>query len=438
MVASLIEFYKKPLARVYASLLLIVCMVQFLDARSLLDSIEYAHSIKYWFQLDTLKLDPHLGRWMYVTRRTPAYPFLLFILGDNGVLIIQFLAGLFSPFFIFKSIQKLQIKINFWWFWSVWLLWPLQFFYTALPMPEILAQCLLSIWLYNIVTQRGVFAGLVLLVMILLKPVFVVFLAPIGLGLLIKGCMILIPFESSKRLMGRFGKLFSIYMLIFPLLGILALLKLNQSRWGIQHISSVSTTNFYEYNRYQILTHVYGQQFTDSVYFVESETINQLSDFSIEKGQILQNLNSQTVKTHFSVFVLLHLKGIAQMFLDPGRYDAMVFFKWQPTSGFLGVKSGHQTITTRPLKEWLFIVVFFIVNVVRVLLLAYALWYVFVKLKKQRIISLFVALNILVYISAIGSVGTARYLLPLYPLIVFIITFSMSLKSQNESITTER
>lgn len=438
MVAALIEFYKKPLARIYASLLIIVCIVQLIDARNLLDSIEYAHSIKYWFHLDTLKLDPQMGRWMYVTRRTPAYPFLLFIFGDNGVLLLQFLAGLFSPFFIFKSIQKLNIHVNFWWFWTIWLLSPLQFFYTALPMPEILAQCLLSIWVYTIVTRRGVLGGLVLLVMILLKPVFMVFLVPISMGLFIRGGMFILPLKSKNRTMNSIGQMFSIYAFILPLLGILALVKLNHSRWGIPHISSVSTTNFYEYNRYQILNNVYGERFADSVYLMESKSINQLSDFSIEKGQILQEYNTQTVKTHFSVFVFLHTKGIIQMFFDPGRYDAMVFFKWRPTSGFLGIKSGHQTVPSRPLKEWLFILGFLIVNIGRFFLLIYAFWLVFFKHKKLRIIGLFFGLNILVYVSAIGSVGTARYLLPLYPLFVFIIAFSMSLKLQNESITTER
>lgn len=422
----------------YALLLITACIAQLIDPRSLIDSTEYANSIKYWFQLDTLKLNPQFGRWMYVTRRTPGFPFLLMIFGNQGVLIFQFLAGMLSPFFVFKSIQKLNINANLTLFWALWLLAPLQFFYTAFPMPEIITQCLISIWLWTVLTKRTVIAGVLLLLLILMKPVFMVFLVPICIGLFVKGLNYYTLWPSNWKVSVLIGKMFSISMLVIPVLGILGTAAANYSRWGIFHISSVSTTNFYEYNRYQILTKMNGSYFADSAYLEESKTLDSLSDFSREKGDVLQNLSTETLKRHIKTYLYLHLKGMVQIFVDPGRYDAMVFFKWTPTSGFLGVKSSHQQASSRPMKEWIYIAFFLVVNTIRTLLFGYSLWYALMKNKKLQTAGVFVALNVLMYSLAIGSVGTARYLIPVYPLLVFIIASMIPLKFENESITFER
>jgi len=90
------------------------------------------------------------------------------------------------------------------------------------------------------------------------------------------------------------------------------------------------------------------------------------------------------------------------------------------------------------MKEWIYIAFFLVVNTIRTLLFGYSLWYALMKNKKLQTAGVFVALNVLMYSLAIGSVGTARYLIPVYPLLVFIIASMIPLKFENESITFER
>ena len=133
------------------------------------------------------------------------------------------------------------------------------------------------------------------------------------------------------------------WSLFIPFLGILGIAGINHARWNMYHVSSVSTTNFYEYNRYQTLIQVKGQEMADSIYASESKVLDSMSNFSVQKGEVLEKLNSQTRISYPFTYAKLHIKGMIQMFLDPGRYDAMVFLKWTPTSGFLGVKDGHNS-----------------------------------------------------------------------------------------------
>ena len=110
-----------------------------------------------------------------------------------------------------------------------------------------------------------------------------------------------------------------------------------------------------------------------------------------------------------------------QMFLDPGRYDAMVFLKWTPTSGFLGVKDGHNSTNSRPIHEWIYMGLFLGLNSIK---MSFVFWILIVKVKgklHQHAFLLFCLLLLLLYATAIGSVGTARYVVPVYPVIIAVI-----------------
>jgi hypothetical protein len=422
MVVSISKSYKHPLALLYVGLLFLACMVQAIDPRSLLDTREYWSSVNYWFHLDTLKLDPFSDRWMYVTRRTPGFPFLLMILGAKGTLLLQFVAGILSPFGVLKILNYFNRSINVSLFWVLWLSAPLQFFYTALPMPEIIAQALVVFWMDLLIKKRNIGAGLALLLLILLKPVFLVFMIPLAIVLLSKWMIIgrLMPLKWNKWIPKSVNAI-NAWSLFIPFLGILAIAGINHARWNVFHISSVSTTNFYEYNRYQTLVQSKGQEMADSIYASESKVLDSMSNFSLEKGKLLEKLNSNTLMTYPFTYAKLHIKGMIQMFLDPGRYDAMVFLKWTPISGFLGIKDGHTSTKTRPLYEWIYMGLFLGVNMIKMSLV---FWILIVKVKgklHQHALLLFCLLLLLLYATAIGSVGTARYVVPVYPLLIAVL-----------------
>ena len=422
MVVSITKSYKHPLALLYVGLLFLACMAQAIDPRSLLDTREYWSAVNYWFHLETLKLDTFGDRWMYVTRRTPGFPFLLMILGIKGTLLLQFIAGLLSPFGVLKILNYFNRSINVSLFWVLWLTAPLQFFYTALPMPEIITQALVVFWMVLLIKQHNIGAGIALLLLILLKPVFLVFMIPLAIALLSKWMKLgrLMPLKWNNWIPKSVNAT-NAWSLFIPFLGILAIAGINHARWNVFHISSVSTTNFYEYNRYQTLIESKGQEMADSIYAYESKVLDSMSNFSLEKGKLLEKLNSNTLKYYPFTYGKLHIKGMIQMFLDPGRYDAMVFLKWTPISGFLGIKDGYKSTKDRPLYEWIYMGLFLGVNMIKMILIPRIL---FVKVKGkflQHTFLLFSLLLLLLYATAIGSVGTARYVVPVYPIIITVI-----------------
>lgn len=424
MVNAIIQAYKHPLAWLYGLLTLGAGIWQLADPRMLVDSAEYVNAVHYWFKLEVLKLDSFSGdRWMAVTRRTPGYPFLLYILGTKGVLLVQVIAAMLSPVFIHAALRNsLQFKNGHALFWTFWISWPLQFYYAALPMPEIMVQCLLSIWIWSWANNRISYSHLIVALLILFKPVFIVLLLPqcwaFGIDLTAK--MRKVGFSNALKVDLTFRFYARTLFRLLPIFTILALIAINNQRWNTPHISSVGTTNFYEYNRAMTLEQVYGKTYTDSVYTQESKWLNAMSNFDPKKGDWMSARTSETLKAHGVTYVFLHVKGMVQMFVDPGRYDAMVFLKWPVYSGFLGIRDSQQP-ATRPLYEWVYMVIFALLNVVKLGLIVTALGFLLLD-KKTIDITTQVALLALVLVAlATGPVGTARYALPLYPLMVWVV-----------------
>ena len=129
MVISLKETYRNPFSWVYLMLLVFAGMQQFLHPKELMDTLEYKSSVQYWFNSDSIKLNPYLGRWMYVTRRTVGYPLLMKIFGDWGIQILGLVSAIISPAVVMAILKIRATKIRENWFWLFWLTQPLQFFY---------------------------------------------------------------------------------------------------------------------------------------------------------------------------------------------------------------------------------------------------------------------------------------------------------------------
>ena len=435
MVIPLIKTYKFPLSWLYLALILAAGIQQLWHPKELMDTAEYKDAILYIFNSDTLKLDPHLGRWMYVTRRTLGFPFLVNFLGDTGILITSLLAAIFSPVVISMLLEQNGIKIKNVWFWLFWVSQPLQFFYAALPMPEMICQLLVGLWFLFLLQKQNFLTGLTLGVLILIKPIFIVFLLPLIIVLLFK--LGLRNFIFSQRFIRSTSQLFeglNFNVIVIPIGFIFFIGLFNHSKWGVFHLSSISTTNFYEYNRYQALSEAEGREFADSLYELESIQLNQMSDFDPEKGELLRAFSTATLWDYPLAFMKMHLKGMLQMFMDPGRYDAMVFFGWPQTKGFLGLKNGHDDVISRPIYEWIYIVIFAMLNLIKFVILVWVSIKI-LKIGSNLHVHLFFPLCIVImYAFAIGSVGTARYLVPIYPLMAYIVNYGISaVRSINQS-----
>ncbi len=443
MDVTLIKTFKHPLSWMYLGCVLAAILTQIVDPRTLIDTQEYYASINYNFHFESLKIDPMAGdRWMYVSRRTPGYPTLLFFLGGSGTLIIQGIAAILSPYVCLRILNYFGSAISHTLFWLLWLTFPLQFFYTALPMPEIGVQLMLITWIWLLVSKQIIKSNCVLALLLLFKPIFIVLGLPLTVYLYLynknsdiinSGLTGFLKFKNAFN-PGFRGKILSFGI---PMFALFSMATSNKSRWGIFHISSVSTTNFYEYNRFLILQKVKGSQYTDSLYQAESRVLNTLSNLDPEKGKYLQKRSRETLLDYPLHYAYLHLKGIIQMAIDPGRYDAMVFLKWPTRKGFLGVNDGSQT-GRRPYYEWAYMVFFAALGLIK---LTMFLWVIIQKIIKKTPFStleMVILSSIFAYAFAVGAVGTARYFLPLYPLIIVFILLYFSKFKRYENFTPQR
>ncbi len=438
MDVTLIKTYKHPLSWLYLACIIAAIFAQGWDPRSLVDTQEYWASINYYFHFESLKIDPMSGdRWMFVSRRTPGYPFLLFFFGGFGTLLIQGFAAILSPFVCLKMLSVFNRNVSQSLFWVLWITFPLQFFYSALPMPEILVQYLLISWIWLLISQQLFKSNLVLALLLLFKPIFIV------LGLPLSFYLYKMYRKAGPPNGGWFG--FSwikntvnpqfrwkTLSLVFPIIALFSVARFHKLVWGIFHISSVGTTNFYEYNRVLILQKVKGMEYTDSLYHEEAQILNKISNLDPKKGEFLRKKSAETLRDYPLHYALLHFKGMIQMAVDPGRYDAMVFFKWPSRKGFLGVNDGNIS-GTRPVYEWAYIGIFATMGLLKFALFG---WILILKMSQKRAwsaLEVLLLLSLFAYAFGVGAVGTARYLLPLYPLIIVFLLLNFPNKKYFKS-----
>ncbi len=368
----------------------------------LLDTIEYRELFPFVFgEIDQYQsVEDH---WMGFARRTPLYPAILFATNQYILQIIQWVITLLIPVLVFngfyldRSSRQVQNA-----FWLISLSMPLQFFYCGFNMPEIWAELGVALWLYGIHRKKFQIMGGSSVLLVLLKPIFI-FLLPLNA---------ILSIWLGENALSRAG----LSSWVKPLIAILFLLSWNKSL-GYKGISSVGTNNLYGYNRYMLLSAAEGSSYTDSVYRAEGALLNKLSNRTEEKGIIMKTKFRQSLMTYPLTYAYIHIKGMLRMFIDPGRYDAMVYLDWPVTSGFLGVKSNHKE-DALPWYQWLFIGIYTLLNVSK--FLAIGVGFFTLRLKEMWVIGL--ALFILSYSLLIGPVGTARYLVPLYPM-VWILVF---------------
>ncbi len=410
MVSTLIKYYKNPLSWLYLVLVFLAVIAQYISPRFLVDTREYLDAYFWYFQSESIKIDPYQGEhWMFPVRRTPLFPLILFVMKIKPWTLLQGLISISIPALLLKflKIQPYSAKETMYWF--AWLSFPLQFFYAALPMPEMLAQAgmlLFMIFLYqgSVLKMFGIIT-----LLICLKPIFIVLLIPVSFRL-----FYLNTFKSK----GKYALGF-----ILPIGAMLMMSMVNKIHWNYWGISSIATTNAYHYNRYVLLKKAKGQDGVDSIYNAESKQLNNLSNLDLKKGQIMNAWVKKSLIDYPWQYLYLHLKGALTMFFDPGRYDAMVFLKWEKTSGFLKVKdeitSNNQH--KRPIYEWVYILVFAFLNSIKFLFLVAALTKF---IRNYRVYPLeygLICLAIFLYAMAIGPVGTARYLVPLYPCLIGVV-----------------
>jgi len=401
--------YSQVWAKIYLFAAVFSVVWHYFTPSELTDTGEYLRTALSWISLQEISDTP-----LSEIRRSPLYPLLSYlefpITGSPGLFslrLIQFIASLFIPVIINQVLKLLEIEAKFKWVMIILISYPLQFYYTALELPDILAQLLLLILFKQLILKKN--TGITVALLIGLKPIFFYLLV----------LPVLQIFLKHER---------NWIKILFPFLFFGGCLLFNKQKHQLISYTSMGTTNAYYYNRKMLLTLVKPDKL-DSIYSQESISLSGFSKNNFKLDSFMKSKTFQTIMDFPLQYAFIHFKGSIQALLDPGRYDAMVFWNWTKTSGFLGVNDGNPK-SRRPLFEWIYIIGFALLGLWKFL------WLVFAIIKNLKFQSYANSINLIIfclfiYLFLLGPVGAARYLLPWYSVIAILLIQYKSLKSNS-------
>jgi hypothetical protein len=279
--------------------------------------------------------------------------------------------------------------------------YPLQFYYTGFIMPDIWSQVLLLWLVVFYLEEKYKIIPILIILLTLLKPVFVVFLIlPFALAIV------------NKYKLSFFD--------LFPIIIIINCCFFNYKTYKIFTYSSITTSNPYDYNRKLLLN--FKTQNPDEVnriYELEHQYLRRLGTNIVLQKKYMDSLTNASISNYLGSYIYIHVKGMGAMFLDPGRYDAMVFLNWKKSSGALGVNDGnsHSKI---PNWQYAYMVILAFIQLVKFsfAILAIVQLFRYFQIKFMTIIVLLLAF-------LAGPVGCARYLLPAYPIMAILTALGM-------------
>ena len=395
---ALLNRKSKIVYGLYVFIALTIWILGFFEMPEIIDVNEYklyAKSIS-----DGVSVFNESERLLESTRRTPFYPILIYF--DGSLIIIrlfQLLCWLYYPIVSIKLKRILENEQSHSDYWVIILtsLIPVGYYYSFIAIPDVITGFLLGVWILYSLENKFILAAIISGLLIGFKPIFIF-------------TLVLIPFFSFSYLKKWF------MAQIFTVLLIISLLFFNFNRSKRWELSSVSTTNLYDYNRKLLLFHTLGAERTDSTYKFEHLEIHNDKFTDIEVSEYLKEKSFNTIMQYPLNYAYLHIKGMVTTLIDPGRFDAMVFWGWERSKGFLSVNDGHQS-KKRPWFEWVYILIFLLMNILRTSLMCIGFWS---NRQNMKIIWIFSLL--LIYLLLIGPVGSARYLIPI---IIPVISMSV-------------
>jgi len=274
--------------------------------------------------------------------------------------------------------------------------YPLQFFYTGFIMPDIWSQVFLLWMVVLYVEEKYKWVPLFLVLLCLLKPVFILFL--------------MFPF-----VLALFKKYIISVFDFIPICLVLCCCYFNYQSYKVFTYSSITTTNPYDYNRKLLLNATTKEIGTvESLYKLEHQHLLDLGTNMVLQKKYMDSLTQRSINENFGSYTYLHLKGMGATFLDPGRYDAMVFLNWKKSSGVMGVNDGNSP-SKIPNWQYAYMIILALIQLIKFSFAIFAIVQLFQYFQIK-----FMTIIVLLLAFLAGPVGCARYLLPTYPFIAIL------------------
>ena len=195
------------------------------------------------------------------------------------------------------------------------------------------------------------------------------------------------------------------FWLVMPAFVVMGLSWLNLRQTGVFHYNSMPVTNAFEYN---IRNLVKGQVSGEEMYYKVAAHKMDSMDFS-EKYHFMQTETQNAIRMSPLKYTYLHIIGSFKALIDPGRYDLIAYFKLPQGSGFMQNSGWGVWASQHPLI-WVYIVLFALLAFIKTGLAVFA---VFKPIQYKWILLFPVLYTLLV----VGPVGSARYLLPVMPIL---------------------
>ncbi|MEY3984181.1 MAG: hypothetical protein RL160_1740 [Bacteroidota bacterium] len=389
-----LEWQHSRLYRLYILLLLAGFLKQCIDYATLVDAAEYLQAAHHLMQGnwsscgDLLPCGTH---WLEATRRTPGYPVLLLLVGFMPLLMLA-VQGLLAAFIPLWSIQLLArietaprsrklLMIAF-------IFYPLQFFYSNFLMPEIWVQALVLLGVLHLASKNYGNIPLILSALVLLKPVFIIFL-PISLVLLLR--------TQQRR-----------WFQLMPVAVVLMVSGVNFRNTGWFHFTAMAVENTYEYNMRAVMNRVNTPNEIEALYKNYSTILKPLRD--AERAQFMRRVSSEKISKHLPVYFMLHVLGSVATLLDPGRYDLVAFWGIKDVGGFMNIKTAERQLPPWPQLFYMGVLLLW-----RLVLLWLAMrWWL---QRNNWFLRMLIVIPLLLLPFSAGPVGSARYLFPVAPLL---------------------
>lgn len=419
---------------------LFFCLALFLGNTHIKDSWEYLQQAiniwKHgsWYCGDmNLLIDPPL-----YSQRPPLYGVFLAltnwrVIGSWFPLLLQGVLSFYNCLLAYKLYEKITGKtISVFRFFLPILFFASQFIYANIFMSEILFQ---TCWLSSIYfavcfvkefkSKDLIFHQLFISAALLVKPIAYVFPLISTLGLII--------LVMQKKVSSRV-----ITSSLIPLSIIIFIIAINYKHTSVVEYSSIQRKLLINYNMPALLSRSVGEK--TAVAMVDS--IQQIAEtFSYhDRAKFIDQQCFHWILNAPIDYFSLHFKGFFRFFLDHGRWDLYAFLNgvstdqnnlnsMQKSYDKQGLSGANSYINTFPKGVIIYLLLVFIMNVI---LLISFLRFLFIR-DISKGIRICIAVMVLYLAILSGPTGSARFRVPIYP--ILLITFAISSSAYINRIT---
>ena len=311
---------------------------------------------------------------------------------------------------------------------------PTQFIYANAVMSEVILQTVVLLMtgaalVYIGTRQLRYFAGGVAAVVaaLLIKPVFY----PLAVVAAVLG--VVLAWQLAAKKLALLG--------LVPLVVVALYMGWNKQRTGYAHFSSIAEINLLHYNAAGVVRQTAGPAAEEQWVAAVVEEANAQPNFAARQ-QLIQHRAVAVLRAQPLMYARQHAQGMVTFFLDPGRFDVSHLAGLaEPMGGGLlaQARAGGlgRALTRLPAGLLTALGLVLLANGLRLALAVRGFW----RLRGSgRVLRCgrWIAAGLLVYVALLtGPLGAARFLVPVWPLLLALALVGLRWPNGAESAANE-